>query len=69
MCSNCGTHTGKKELNVRVHQCPECGFEQDRDVVAAQVVKKRGLETLLCGRCARLNKKLLESVCRGSNPR
>jgi len=43
ICPNCGTHTGKKELNQRVHSCPECGYERDRDVAAAEVVKKRGL--------------------------
>ena len=42
-CPNCGTHTGKKDLSVRTHQCFECGYEIDRDVAAAQVVKNRGL--------------------------
>jgi putative transposase len=45
-CPNCGTHTGKKELNVRVHQCPECGYSRDRDVAAAEVIRIRGLEFL-----------------------
>jgi putative transposase len=44
ICPNCGTHTGKKELNVRVHRCSECGYEQDRDIAAAEVVRIRGLE-------------------------
>ena len=43
ICPNCGTHTGKKELSVRVHKCNECGYEIDRDVAAAQVVKNKGL--------------------------
>ncbi|MBA3924685.1 MAG: transposase, partial [Nostocaceae cyanobacterium] len=42
-CPDCGTHTGKKELNVRVHHCHECGYTTDRDVAAAMVVKQRGL--------------------------
>ena len=42
ICPNCGTHTGKKELNVRIHKCSECGYEQDRDIAAAEVVKNRG---------------------------
>jgi putative transposase len=44
ICPNCGTHTGKKELNVRVHNCHECGYEQHRDVAAAEVIRNRGLE-------------------------
>ena len=45
ICPVCNTHTGKKELNVRIHQCSECGYEQDRDIAAAEVVRNRGLET------------------------
>jgi putative transposase len=44
ICPNCGTHTGKKKLNVRVHQCFECGYEKDRDVAAAEVIRIKGLE-------------------------
>ena len=36
ICPNCGTHTGKKELNVRIHSCSECGYEQDRDIAEAR---------------------------------
>jgi putative transposase len=43
ICPSCQTHTGKKPLSVRVHSCPECGYETDRDVAAAQVVAQRGL--------------------------
>ena len=49
ICSNCGTHTGKKELNVRVHNCPECLYSNDRDVVASEVVRNRGLENIAVG--------------------
>jgi putative transposase len=45
-CPNCGTHTGKKELNVRVHKCSECGYEQDRDIAAAEVVRNRGISAV-----------------------
>ena len=45
ICPNCGTHTGKKDLNVRLHSCPVCLYENNRDVVAAEVVRNRGLET------------------------
>jgi putative transposase len=41
-CPNCQTHTGKKELSERVHKCPECGYETNRDVAAAQIVLQRG---------------------------
>jgi len=44
-CPNCGVHV-KKDLSVRVHKCPECNYEADRDVAAAQVLKKRGLEKI-----------------------
>ncbi len=49
ICPNCNTHTGKKELNVRIHKCPECGYEQDRDIAAAEVVRNRGLENTAVG--------------------
>jgi len=42
-CPQCGTHTGKKELNQRVHHCKHCGYQIDRDVAAAQVVMQRGI--------------------------
>lgn len=49
ICPNCGTHTGKKELDVRTHSCSECGYEQDRDVAAAEVIRNRGLENIAVG--------------------
>jgi len=42
-CPQCQTHTGKKELSERVHQCSVCGYQTDRDVAAAQVVLQRGI--------------------------
>ncbi|MBC8122628.1 MAG: transposase [Gemmatimonadaceae bacterium] len=42
-CPECASHTGKKELSQRMHECPECGYTTDRDVAAAQVVRNRGL--------------------------
>ena len=44
-CPNCGVHV-KKDLSVRVHSCPECSYEADRDVAAAQVLKNRGIEKI-----------------------
>ena len=43
ICPECGTHTGKKELSQRVHFCPECHHQGDRDVTAAQIIAQRGL--------------------------
>jgi putative transposase len=45
-CSQCGAHTGKKTLDVRVHHCPECGYTGSRDVVSAEVIRNRGLSDL-----------------------
>ncbi len=45
-CPNCQTHTGKKELKTRIHECSECGYQTDRDVAAAQVVEQRGLAAI-----------------------
>ena len=49
ICPNCGTHTGKKDLNVRVHKCDECGYECDRDVAASIVIRDRGLSDIAVG--------------------
>lgn len=40
LCSNCGTIV-KKELKVRIHNCPHCGFVTDRDVNAAINILQR----------------------------
>lgn len=45
-CPNCGAHTGKKTLDVRVHHCDECGYTTTRDVAAAQEVKNRGVKAV-----------------------
>ena len=46
ICPNCGTHTGKKALDVRVHSCPSCGYTTSRDIAAAQEIKNRGLNAV-----------------------
>ena len=43
VCPQCNSHTGKKELSVRIHECPECGYTTHRDVAAAQVIRNRGI--------------------------
>jgi putative transposase len=42
-CSNCGNHTGKKQLSERIHNCQYCNYTAPRDVVSAEVIKNRGL--------------------------
>ena len=43
ICPNCQTHTGKKDLKQRIHDCPNCGYKTNRDVAASQVIRNRGL--------------------------
>jgi putative transposase len=43
-CPECGTHTGKKELDERIHSCAVCFYTTSRDIAAAQVIRNRGLE-------------------------
>ena len=45
-CPNCGAYTGKKTLDIRLHQCYECGYTTTRDVAAAQEVNNRGLKAV-----------------------
>jgi putative transposase len=33
----------KKDLSVRVHHCPHCGYTTDRDVAAGQNIRNRGI--------------------------
>ena len=43
MCSNCGSIV-KKDLSVRVHNCPDCRFAADRDYNAAVNIHRVGTE-------------------------
>ncbi|MFQ4143283.1 RNA-guided endonuclease InsQ/TnpB family protein [Chlorogloeopsis sp. ULAP02] len=36
-CPRCG-HQHKKTLDIRVHDCQHCGYQQDRDIAAAEVM-------------------------------
>jgi putative transposase len=36
-CPKCG-HQHKKTLDIRVHECRVCGYQQDRDIAAAEVM-------------------------------
>ena len=41
ICPKCGTNTGKKSLNQRVHRC-NCGAVLNRDLAAAKIIQQRG---------------------------
>ena len=45
-CPNCGAHTGKKALDVRIHHCIECNYTTTRDVAASQEVRNRGIKAV-----------------------
>lgn len=47
ICPECNAHTGKKELNERVHHCPECGYKTNRDHASGKVILNRGLELIV----------------------
>ncbi len=44
-CPECQA-TVKKDLSVREHKCPECGYSTHRDHAAAQMVRLRGLKNV-----------------------
>ena len=44
ICSNCGSSTGKKPLNIRKFDCPECNTKNiDRDINASINIRNYGL--------------------------
>ena len=43
-CPNCRISV-RKELEERIHSCPECLYEADRDIASAQELCNRGIET------------------------
>lgn len=45
-CPNC-LATVSKELEIREHHCPECGYRTHRDHAAAEMVLHRGLENVV----------------------
>jgi putative transposase len=42
VCSGCGSLV-PKDLSVRLHRCPDCGYTADRDVNAAKNILRLGL--------------------------
>lgn len=47
ICPNCGTHTGKKDLSIREHRCPECDYSTSRDTASAMVIEQRGEQSIV----------------------
>jgi len=45
ICSSCGQIV-KKDLSIRVHNCPYCGLSIDRDLNAALNIARLGLQSL-----------------------
>ncbi|MDD1760640.1 MAG: transposase, partial [Methanothrix sp.] len=45
MCSGCGQIV-KKDLSIRVHDCPYCGLTLDRDLNASRNILRLGLQSL-----------------------
>ncbi|HEY9638739.1 MAG TPA: zinc ribbon domain-containing protein [Coleofasciculaceae cyanobacterium] len=44
-CPECGGEV-KKDLSVRVHRCPLCGYTTDRQVAAGQNIRNRGIASI-----------------------
>nr|WP_289623878.1 transposase [Desertifilum tharense] len=44
-CPECGGEV-RKDLSVRVHDCPHCGYKTDRDVAAGQNIRNRGVKLI-----------------------
>jgi putative transposase len=44
-CPECGGEV-KKDLDIRIHDCPHCRYRTDRDVAAGQVIRNRGIKLI-----------------------
>jgi putative transposase len=44
-CPECGEEV-KKDLSLRVHNCPHCNYTTDRDVASGQVIRNRGIKLI-----------------------
>jgi putative transposase len=47
-CPECGEEV-RKDLSVRIHDCPYCGYRTDRDIAAAQNIRNRGIKLISTG--------------------
>lgn len=63
-CPNCHQQTGKKSLNQRLHHCQFCGYQENRDVASAKVIKNRGL--IACTERSRsaVGQPVIQNACR-----
>ncbi len=44
-CPECEKEV-KKDLSVRIHNCPHCGYKTDRDIAAGQNIRNRGIKLI-----------------------
>ncbi|MEQ9667804.1 RNA-guided endonuclease InsQ/TnpB family protein [Coleofasciculus sp. G2-EDA-02] len=44
-CPECDGEV-KKDLSIRVHDCPHCGYKTNRDVASGQVIRNRGIKLI-----------------------
>jgi putative transposase len=44
-CPECNQQV-KKDLSVRVHNCPDCGYKTHRDIASGQVIRNRGIKLI-----------------------
>ena len=44
-CPECSGEVNK-DLSVRIHNCPHCGYQTDRDVAAGQNIRNRGIKLI-----------------------
>jgi putative transposase len=44
-CPECGAEV-RKDLSIRIHSCPSCGYTTDRDVAAGQNIRNRGIKLI-----------------------
>jgi len=61
-CPECGGEV-KKDLSVRVHHCPYCGYTTDRDVAAGQNIRNQGIALI-----STVGQTGIESACADALP-
>ena len=61
-CPECGGEV-KKDLSVRVHNCPHCGYTTDRDIATGQNIRNKGIKLV-----STVGQTGTESACAASLP-